>query len=228
MTRCVVVGDHQIEPFEFQQFAHCVDICCNGHHAATIAVALTHQLAPQAGQSVQIRLIDTCCSAQRYQLAITVAGRELGIEAEMLQHPEGAQADRANCRLSILGQSQLGLLTGAIFCIEHRDRIDLVTGARTVTGFVGVGRGQGLGHLWKLAGKIAQHTDVLRTLARKQSGSAALCCTAGVTGAQRRAPKTIIGISQQYQTVCEYVGQTDLVLFQCNDQALRLLSIVHL
>jgi hypothetical protein len=97
-----------------------------------------------------------------------VPGQGVRPHAEVVEDGEHAQADRAERRLGDLGGAERLLLPCALGLGEGRVGIDEVAQPRAVVADRALGLGQGVVHRGELAGQVAEHAEVLRSLAREE------------------------------------------------------------
>ncbi len=168
LIRRVAIGDDEFEfrfPDEFLDlFAGGLD----GQHGAAVGLAvafgLGHQAAAEVGKAMEGGGFENARGAERDQLAVAVSGGGGGLDVEGLQDLERTEADGANGGLGDIGGGQFVALAIRGFLVEGRVRIDEIAEPAVGVALLGenlVGLREGVLHLGKLAGEVAEHVRIL-------------------------------------------------------------------
>ena len=218
LLRGVVVGDQQLRNGGdglFDLSTRCLD---HGHAAQLAAGAggsLDDKSATSLGQAHQSREVDLPGSEQGDELAVAVAGKHIAGHTQFTQQAQQAGLYCTEGRLGHVGagQRRTRRLTGGFVIAGARmDELAQRLAGETLGagGQQAVGLGQGVGNHREQHGQLAQHIDVLRTLAGEQQGHLARldAAVAEHDGRidQHLAGQPLLGLGQ---LVCQFVEAAD-------------------
>ena len=144
--------------------------------------------------------IDPTGGTERDQFTETVAGHGVGANAKVIEYPPCRKADGTDRGLGDARIVQGLFVGGAGWVGEDGDGVNLIAEALAVFGRAEscIGFGERVQKLWKLAGQIAEHADILRALTGEDDGE----FTDGFAGAKVRAigccPGAAIGMAREH------------------------------
>ena len=126
LQRAVAIGQHGIDAFVGEHAVQVGQRRLHRDHRAAVTRALGHHSAAQLRESPQAIVIETIGGTQGDELAVAVAGRAVGADAEALQDPQHRQTDRPERRLGDISPGERCLLLGAGARVKHRMREDAI------------------------------------------------------------------------------------------------------
>ncbi len=214
LHRAVQIGNHHVAGDGRQDGVHLPQRRGDGGHTAGIGQRdARHLLAACADDLQRLRQVQDARRHQGGVFAQTVPDDEIGTEAVFLHQPQQRHVDGQDGRLGDDGVAQFQLRLFERFPVAVGED---VTGQRTAQDrrHGRVGLAEGFGHQRFQIAQVAQHVDVLRTLAGEEEGHFAGPAAAAVDALQaKRLPGRVRvcfqrlegfgGASQQFRAVLE-------------------------
>ncbi len=192
---CVAVRNHQIQGLRGDDFFDLSETRPHREHRAASAILVTHQLATQAGELVEVFARQPTAGAKRSEFTETVTGGRNGCDPEPAKQRERTEADGPDGRLRVPRITQHVLLKLARVVIECGMRIYEVTEGLVDVPCVGELERCPQGR--ELTREVAEHADVLGALSGKQQGQIARRRTTTIVDAVRRGPRRLsVGVEQ--------------------------------
>ncbi len=190
-----MIGDDDVDVPGVELGLELLDGRRDSGHRARLAGGVGHQLAALARDLQHLALAEYAGGAQGSDLTVAVAAHTGGLEAEVFEHAQYAQAGRADGRLRPLGGGQALLLGVALLVGECRRREDhLVEAVGLVVEFeVGSAVPDPAGAL-ELNRDVGSHADILAALAGEEHGDVAGIQPKAVVDAVGRGERILGGL----------------------------------